>query len=57
MVVGRTVVGTGGGDAPSAGLSEILQGGIFLPGGENLRRSDFGNSHLFSKLKTVLCEY
>ena len=56
--MGKTVVGTGGGGgAPSAGLSEILLGGIFLPGGENLRRSDFGNSHLFPKLKTVLCEY
>ena len=51
------MVGTGGGDAPSARLSEILLRGIFLPGGENLRRNNFGNSHLFSKLKTVLCEY
>ena len=31
--------------------------GDFLPGGENLRRSDFDNSKFFSKLKTAFYEY
>ena len=34
------------------GGSEILLGGgIFLPGGENLRRSDFDDSNLFQRQK------
>ena len=34
-------------------------GGIFLPVGENLRRSDFEKSPFenFSKLKAAFCEY
>ena len=40
--------GGGGGKFPQkCGESEILLRGIFLPGGENLRRSDFDDLNLF----------
>ena len=38
---------------PCIAFSVIFLGEIFLPGSENLTRSDFGNS----KLKTAFCEY
>ena len=36
------------------GESKILLGEIFLPSGENLRRSDFGNTNLFQSEKSIL---
>ena len=34
-----------------------FDGEKFLPGDRNLRRCDFGDLNLFSKLKTAFCEY
>ena len=36
------------------GKSETLLGGIFLSGGKNLRRSDFGNTNFFQSEKSIL---
>ena len=44
----QIVVRDGGrGVNPGEGELEILLGGIFLPAGENLGRSDFDDSNLF----------
>ena len=40
------VMGGGRVNPPQWGKSEILLAGIFLPGGGNLRRSDFDDSNL-----------
>ena len=47
------------------GIRNFAGGGIFLPGGESLRRSDFGDPEeewfwwfkSFPKVKTAFCEY
>ena len=48
------IVARGGEDSLSGWESETLLGRIFLPGEGNLRRSDFGDSNLFS---IAFCEY